>query len=96
MVVVPGVHLGDLRQDVHLPALRPVEHLLYQRGNHVDGKVHLWMRGQDFRHMQIVLGCMQAHPGQGNIASPQVFVVRLVHVPDDGDVEWLHQEMACL
>src|SRR5436190_2158851 len=61
-----------------------------QRWNEVEGRPHVGVVVEQRWHLVIVLGRAQPHPRQEVSAREVVLVVRLVHVPDEGNVEWLH------
>ena len=86
---VQRLRFGQASELIHLAAIGPGEHLLDQRRHHVDRGVHVGMVGQHIGHVQVVFGRMQPHPGQADLPGAQIPIERLVHVPDDGDVEWM-------
>ena len=69
---------------------REVVQLLDERGRQVESDVDVRILLQHGRHVQVVLGGVNAHPGFGVEAGLRILVVdRLVLMPDDGQVERL-------
>ena len=83
----PAIRFRQASELIHLAAIGPGEHLLDQRWHHVDRGVGVGMIGQHIGHVEVVFGRVQPQPGQADLAGAQVAIERLVHVPDDGDVE---------
>ncbi len=83
----PAIRFGQAGELIQLAAIGPGEHLLDQRWHHVDRGVRVGMVGKHVRHVEVVFGRVQPQPGQADLAGAQIAIERLVHVPDDGDVE---------
>ena len=73
-VPVPRALLGE-RLELH-----------EQRGDQVERELHLRKLAQQRGHPVVVLQTVHPHPREDMLARGEVFVVRLVHVPEDGDV----------
>ena len=68
-------------------AARVVLELVAQARDHREVHLHPRELLEEPRHVEVVLGRVEAHPGQHELARLRVLVVRLVHVPDDRDGE---------
>ena len=82
--------LAQVEEEIDRLLLAVVLDLGQQRWNEVEGRPHVGVAVEQRRHLVIVLGRAQPHPRQEVSAREVVLVVRLVHVPDEGNVEWLH------
>jgi len=58
-----------------------------QRRDEVERELHLRELAQQRSHPVVVLQAVHPHPRQDVLAGGEVFVIRLVHVPEDGDVD---------
>jgi hypothetical protein len=56
-----------------------------QRWHQVEGNAHAREFAQQRHHAPVILGCVQPHPRQHVLARREILVVRLVHVPQDGE-----------
>src|SRR2546426_6053436 len=59
--------------------------LVVKGGDQCEVHLNVWELVKQPRHVQVVLRGMQSDPGQDDLARLGMPVVRLVHVPDDGD-----------
>jgi hypothetical protein len=67
------------------PGRRLVE-LIQQRGDEIEGGVHARMGLEVQRHVQVVLGGVQTHPGQQGAALTGAAVVRLMVMPEEKQI----------
>ena len=78
--------LAQVEKEIDRLFLAVVLDLRQQRRHQVEGRAHLRVAVEQRRHLEVVLGRAQAHPGQQVRAGEVVLVIGLVHVPDEGDV----------
>src|SRR5207249_10784297 len=69
--------------------LAVVLNLSEQRRHEVEGRTDLGISVQQRRHLVVVLGRSQPNPRQKVGAREVVLVIRLMHVPDEGDLKRL-------
>ncbi len=86
-----GVGVGDDAQQriAPLPAAELVAvilDLVEQHRHEIDRAPHAGMAFEVAGHVGVVLERVQQHPGQHEIAAFRVPVVRLVHVPEEGEI----------
>src|SRR5438034_6463600 len=84
-----GGALAEVEEQVDGFFLAVVLNLSEQRRHEVEGRTDLGISVQQRRHLEIVLGRSQANPRQKVGAREVVLVIRLMHVPDEGDVKRL-------
>ena len=88
--LVLGQRVRRLQAELEVPVARPSFgerlELHQQRRHQVERQLHLRKLAQQRDHAVVVLQPVQPHPRQDVLARCEVFVVRLVHVPEDGDV----------
>ena len=78
---------GQVHVDVCNAAVDIVLDLLHQRRHQVERLLEVGVRVEQRRHLVIVLGGAQPNPGQQKTVAQVVFVIRLVHVPDEGHMQ---------
>ena len=85
-----GQLVRRLQAELEVPVARPSFgegfELHEQRRHEVEGQLHLRKLAHQRGHPVVVLQPVHAYPRQHMLARGEVFVVRLVHVPEDGDV----------
>ncbi len=86
-----GIGVGDDAQQriAPLPAAELVAvvlDLVEQHRHEIDRAAHAGMALEVAGHVGVVLERVQQHPGQHEIAAFRVPVVRLVHVPEEGEI----------
>ena len=78
---------GKVQVDVAILAIDVVRHLRHQRGHQVERLLDRRIVIEQRRHLVVVLGAAQPHPGQKEGVLQVILVVRLVHVPDEGHMQ---------
>ena len=85
-----GQRVRRLQAELEVPVARPSLgerlELHEQRRHEVERQLHLRKLAHQRGHPVVVLQPVHAYPRQHVLAGCEVFVVRLVHVPEDGDV----------
>ncbi len=87
---VGGERTGDAREQVEqlVPSAgRRVVELIDQRRNEVEGRPHGRMALEVERHVEVVLGRVQAHPRQSGAPADRIAIVGLVVVPEEQQVD---------
>src|SRR6267378_2514146 len=65
--------------------------LFHHRRDQVEGLMYRWKLAQELHHAVIILECVKARPRQLVFAGKQVLIDRLVHVPDEAEIDLGHQ-----
>src|SRR5213594_43200 len=81
--------LSEVEEQVDGFFLAVVLNLSEQRRHEVEGRTDLGISVQQRRHLVVVLGRSQPNPRQKVGAREVVLVIRLMHVPDEGDLKRL-------
>ena len=88
--VLLGELRGRLQAQVEVPVVRAVGgeglELHQERRNQVERHPDGRKFAQQRDHPVVVLQGVEANPGEDVLAGDQIFVVRLVHVPEEGDL----------
>jgi hypothetical protein len=88
--IMLGQHLrrfqAQLEVPVACPSFRKRLELNEERGDEVEGQLHLRKLAHQRNHSVVVLQPVHAYPRQYVLAGCEIFIVRLVHVPENGDV----------
>ena len=80
---------GKIEIDIGEPAADVAVDLVQQRRDQVEGLVDQGKSVEHGRHLVVVLGASQAHPGKQEGAGQVVAIVGLVHVPDKSHMQGL-------
>ena len=79
---------GEFVPEVADPAGREFFNLLNQHRGNVDGAPKSWHLLDHGNHVEVPFGRVEADPRHQRRPADRIHIGRLVHVPQQGDVEW--------
>ena len=69
---------------------------LQQKGrSEIERRLHIWKSLHEKGHVEVRLGRVESHPGHTGGPRDGIRVVRLVHMPEEGEADVFHGEVSC-